>query len=100
VRVQIEGKFGQAKRRFGLNRVMTKLADTATSTIAITFLVLNLERWLSHFLLLFLACSYGCRRALESFQDCLGAFLGPEKGYSSGCLIPHKEFPLVAACTI
>ncbi|ABW25858.1 IS5-like element ISAcma17 family transposase [Acaryochloris marina] len=50
VRVQIEGKFGQAKRRFGLNRVMAKLADTAASAIAITFLVMNLERWLSHFL--------------------------------------------------
>ena len=46
VRVWIEGKFGQAKRRFSLARVMAKLADTAGSAIAITFLVLNLERWL------------------------------------------------------
>jgi len=46
VRVSIEGKFGQAKRRFSLARVMAKLADTAQSAIAITFLVLNLERWL------------------------------------------------------
>jgi hypothetical protein len=46
VRVEIEGKFGQAKRRFGLGRVMSKLAQTAQTAIAITVLVLNLERWL------------------------------------------------------
>jgi hypothetical protein len=39
----IEGKFGQAKRRFSLNRVMTKLANTSETAIAITFLVMNLE---------------------------------------------------------
>ncbi len=43
VRNQIEGKFGQAKRRFSLNRVMTKLANTSETAIAITFLVINLE---------------------------------------------------------
>lgn len=53
-RVAIEGKFGQAKRRFSLGRVMAKLAETAQSAIAITFLVLNLERWLrALFFLLF-----------------------------------------------
>jgi transposase, IS5 family len=52
VRVWIEGKFGQAKRRFSLARVMAKLADTAGSAIAITFLVLNLERWLCLLLIL------------------------------------------------
>ena len=43
VRNQIEGKFGQAKRRFSLDRVMTKLAHTSETAIAITFLVMNLE---------------------------------------------------------
>ena len=38
----IEGKFGQGKRRFTLNRVMTKLAETSETSIAITFLVMNL----------------------------------------------------------
>ena len=46
IRVEIEGKFGQAKRRFSLGRVMAKLAQTAQTTIAVTILVLNLERWL------------------------------------------------------
>lgn len=40
----IEGKFGQGKRRFSLNRVMTKLAETSETAIAITFLVMNLVR--------------------------------------------------------
>lgn len=53
VRVLIEGKFGQAKRRFGLARVMAKLAHTAQTAIAITFLVMNLERGLRAFLLFF-----------------------------------------------
>lgn len=52
VRVEIEGKFGQAKRRFSLARVMAKLAQTAQCAIAITFLVLNLERWLRQLLTL------------------------------------------------
>ncbi|WP_434685451.1 transposase [Pseudanabaena minima] len=43
VRNQIEGKFGQAKRRFSLNRVMSKLANTSETAIAITFLVMNLD---------------------------------------------------------
>ena len=42
----IEGKFGQGKRRFGLGRVMSKLAVTSESAILVTFLVMNLERWL------------------------------------------------------
>jgi hypothetical protein len=47
----IEGKFGQAKRRFGLNRVMTKLSETSENKIAITFLVVNLSTLLRQVLL-------------------------------------------------
>jgi hypothetical protein len=39
IRNSIEGKFGQAKRRFSLNRVMAKLPSTSETAIAITFLV-------------------------------------------------------------
>jgi hypothetical protein len=56
VRVEIEGKFGQSKRRFSLSRVMAKLAETAETTIAITFLVMNLERRLRRLLLYFICC--------------------------------------------
>jgi len=45
-RIPIEGKFGQAKRRFSLSKIMYKLARTSETAIAITFIVLNIERWL------------------------------------------------------
>jgi len=54
-RIPFEGKFGQSKRRFCLDRVMTKLAITSQSVIAMTFLVINLEKWLR---LLFLCLFY------------------------------------------
>ena len=44
IRNQIEGKFGNAKRKYSLNRVMTKLSHTSETAIAITFLVMNLSR--------------------------------------------------------
>lgn len=53
----IEGKFGQAKRRFSLNLVMTKLPTTSETSIAITFLVVNLSTLLRQFLLLYLSLS-------------------------------------------
>ena len=46
IRNSIEGKFGQGKRRFSLNRVMAKLDNTSQTVIAITFLVMNLSTWL------------------------------------------------------
>jgi len=53
-RMPIEGKFGQGKRRFSLNRVMCKLAKTSETAIMIAFLVMNLEKWLkSHLFCLF-----------------------------------------------
>ncbi|NEZ56884.1 IS5 family transposase [Adonisia turfae] len=54
IRVTVEGKFGQAKRRFGLGHVMAKLAQTAETMIAITCLVMNLEKRLRRFIGLFL----------------------------------------------
>jgi hypothetical protein len=42
IRNEIEGKFGQGKRRFGLNKIMSKLSETAETEIAIAFLVMNL----------------------------------------------------------
>jgi len=47
IRSSIEGKFGQGKRRFSLNCVMTKLSHTSKTAIAITFLVMNLSTYLS-----------------------------------------------------
>lgn len=55
-RSRIEGKFGEAKRRFSLGRVMTKLSDTSQTAIAITFLVMNLSTLLRQFSAFF--CTY------------------------------------------
>lgn len=65
VRNQIEGKFGQGKRRFSLGRVMAKLAPTAECTIAITFLVMNLERWLQHLLFVFFVVLFWLKDGCE-----------------------------------
>ncbi len=51
----IEGKFGQAKRRYGLNCIMTKLPETSETSIAITFLVINLSTLLRQINCLFLS---------------------------------------------
>jgi len=65
-RIAIEGKFGQGKRRFGLGRVMTKLVTTSECAIALTFLVMNLEKVLrSLFSGLLSTCSGLVFRAFE-----------------------------------
>lgn len=43
IRNSIEGKFGQGKRRFSLGKVMAKLPHTCLTSIAISFLVINLS---------------------------------------------------------
>ena len=62
-RIPIEGKFGQGKRRFSLSKIMCKLAKTSETAIAVVFLVMNLEKWLSaalFYLILILGrCTYG-----------------------------------------
>lgn len=40
----IEGKFGEAKRRYGLDRVMARLSETGNTTIHLTILVMNLKK--------------------------------------------------------
>ena len=57
IRNGIEGKFGQGKRRFGLNRIMAKLDNTSQTAIAITFLVMNLSTWLRRVFCVFLCRS-------------------------------------------
>ena len=61
-RIPIEGKFGQGKRRFSLAKIMCKLPQTSETAIAMTFIVMNIERWLKAILFcLFLNCRYECR---------------------------------------
>jgi hypothetical protein len=46
MRNAVEGKFGEGKRKYRLNRIFAKLKDTAESMIAMHILVMNLERQL------------------------------------------------------
>lgn len=45
----------KGKRRFSLNLVMTKLPETSETSIAITFLVVNLSKLLRQYFRLFLS---------------------------------------------
>jgi len=44
MRNAVEGKFGEGKRKYGLDRIYAKTKETAKSIIAMHFLVMNLER--------------------------------------------------------
>ncbi|MBS1255197.1 MAG: hypothetical protein MAG581_00996 [Deltaproteobacteria bacterium] len=65
-RIAIEGKFGQSKRRFGLDRVMAKLASTSECVIAMTFLVINLENGLRF---LFLCLFYMLNQSIVTLKN-------------------------------
>ena len=84
----IEGKFGQAKRRFRLNRIMAQLYDTAESTIAITFLVMNLEL-LSKRLVIFL---FDFCHKLSNHRRFMSAFITQKTQFRDFCY--PLSFPL------
>ena len=46
-RIAIEGKSGQCKRRFSLDRIMARLAQTSEAVLMVSFIVMNLEKILS-----------------------------------------------------
>ena len=71
IRNQVEGKFGQGKRRFGLGRIMAKLASTSAAQISLTFLVMNLERALARFFFsILLLCHGWAKRIFASRTTC------------------------------
>jgi IS5 family transposase len=78
IRNSIEGKFGQGKRRFSLGRVMTKLSYTSETTIAITFLVMNLSTHLSRLFYAFFCQFLKTASFLRSFIN---------QNYSLNCSI-------------
>jgi hypothetical protein len=49
----IEGRNGNAKRRFGLDRLFSKLDETAKTEAALILLAMNACRWLARWLVLF-----------------------------------------------
>ncbi|MEK6216468.1 MAG: transposase, partial [Boseongicola sp.] len=68
IRNAVEGKFGQGKRRFGLGRIMAKLASTSAAQISLTFLVMNLQQALRLFVL---SIIFACHRTADRFQAVL-----------------------------
>jgi IS5 family transposase len=68
-RNQVEGKFGEAKRKYTLNRIMARLKETSETTIMLNLIVMNLEKRLRLLLLEFFKWVCGinyenCRVAL------------------------------------
>ncbi|OQA00440.1 MAG: hypothetical protein BWY69_01712 [Planctomycetes bacterium ADurb.Bin401] len=55
-RISVEGKFGQAKRRFSLARIMAKLAITSEAVVMVSFIVMNLEKILGGIVSFFVFC--------------------------------------------
>ncbi|MDJ0785132.1 MAG: IS5 family transposase [Desulfosarcinaceae bacterium] len=66
----VEGKFGQGKRRYSLNRIMTKLSGTSETAIMLSFLVMNLKRWLATLFFSFL------REQMQALRSVRYALLG------------------------
>ena len=62
IRNLVEGKFGQGKRRFGLGRIMAKLASTSATQILLSFLVMNLELALKRFFFSLVLLCHGLAR--------------------------------------
>jgi hypothetical protein len=50
-RIPVEGRFGVAKRRYSLSRIMRRLKETSESAITMVFLVMNLDKILRELLL-------------------------------------------------
>jgi len=68
-RIPIEGKFGQGKRRFSLDRIMTKLACTSETAIGIIFLVMNLEKILKDIIFFFIGfIAQSLKKAKKSYD--------------------------------
>ena len=52
-RIPVEGKLGNGKRRYGLDRIMAKRDDTSETTIGVIVLVMNLEKIMRDLLFVF-----------------------------------------------
>lgn len=71
IRNAVEGRFGVGKRRYCLDKIMAKLKTTAETTIALIFMVMNLERGLSWRLLFYrsILCEHGWRSCASFSVD-------------------------------
>jgi IS5 family transposase len=79
LRNAVEGKIGQGKRRYGLGLIREKLPAKQGSSIAMNFLVMNLQKLLELFCLFFALCwqlLISAARALSSNSRELSYQLG------------------------
>jgi len=65
----VEGKFGEGKRAYGLNRIFTKRQDTSETSIHLVFLVMNIEKRLRSLLLPVLEALENMIFALEILKN-------------------------------
>lgn len=75
----IEGRIGTSKRKYGLDRILTKFVEASRSVIGMAFFVMNSEkilRLLRHLLalLVFVCIAMMCLFALDRRTVLLGAF--------------------------
>src|SRR5699024_9120746 len=86
-RNEIEGKFGEGKRHYGMGLIFARLQQTSETVISIQLLVMNLERRLRllfyHFLLRFFGVSdeikWAVRKAFSSPYNIPSQLKKPEK---------------------
>jgi hypothetical protein len=75
IRNRVEGKLGEGKRKYGLNKIMTKLATTSMTVISLKFLVMNLSylcrQVLAEFLCQFLEIKYIFRELIKQIYKTL-----------------------------
>lgn len=92
-RIPVEGKFGNAKRKGTLNRIMAKLAHTSVSVINIGLIVLNLDTWLREvFLGLRTKLTIWVERVLEALLGpWIVKLLIPESNHWAGISNPSRD---------
>lgn len=66
IRNSVEGKFGEGKRFYGLSRIMTRLANSCETVIALQLLVMNLGHRLR---------IYFVRFSKSIFHSCMGFYV-------------------------
>lgn len=66
----VEGKFGEGKRVYGLNRIMCRLEETSETQIVLIFLVMNLNKVLRDLFCAFFRFSLGRARTFFVERSC------------------------------
>ncbi len=76
IRNAVEGRFGVAKRRYKLDRILTKIKASSESLIALVFMVMNLEKAMAFMAFIYLCFLKEVRRFSKQIQRTtqIGAF--------------------------